>query len=97
MIVGKKHEIDNRVLLAVCDKEYIGKKFENEKIEITISEKFYNGQELDKNELIDLMNESDSINLFGEKCVNIAKEEGLITEKSIIMINNVPHAQVYRM
>jgi hypothetical protein len=96
-MMAKKHEVEYKLTLAVCDKEHIGKTFEEGNICFTASERFYKGEEVTKEELLKLLEEADSINLFGNKCVGIAIEKGLVGEKSIIVIKGIKHAQVYRL
>ncbi|MCX6804127.1 MAG: DUF424 family protein [Candidatus Diapherotrites archaeon] len=94
---AKIHEIEYKTILAVCDKEYIGKTFEEGNICFTASERFYKGEEVTKDELEKMLTENNSANLFGNKCVSIALEKGLVGEKSIIVIKGIKHAQIYRL
>jgi len=95
-MIAKKHEIEYKTILAVCDKEHLGKTFEEGAICFTASVKFYGGEEVTEAELIQLFKEADSINLFGNKCVGIAIKEGLTSEKGALKIKGIKHAQVYR-
>ncbi|HNV01244.1 MAG TPA: DUF424 family protein [archaeon] len=92
---AKKHEIDYQTILAVCDKEHLGKTYEEGNICFTVSEKFFGGQEINEKELKELFKNVNSINLFGNKCIKIAQKEGLITESSVIKIQGIKHAQIY--
>lgn len=96
-MLAKKHEIEYQTILAVCDKEHLGKTYEEGNISFTVSEKFFGGEEINEKELKELFKSANSINLFGNKCVEIAKKEGLITESSIIKIQGIKHAQIYGM
>lgn len=96
-MIAKKHEIDSRTILAVCDKEHLGKEFEEGEICFKVSEKFYGKEEITPKELEKLLEQTDSANLFGNKCVDIALKKGLISEKSIIIISGIKHAQIYHM
>jgi len=95
-MIAKRHEIDQRVILAVCDKECLGKTFEQGELQFVASVKFYSGEDVTEDELIEMFKSADSINLFGNKCVEIALKKGLVSEKSIITIAGQKHAQVYR-
>jgi len=96
-LFAKKHEFEYKVILAVCDKEHVGKKFEDKEISFTTSEKFYKGKEITPEELIELLKESDSANLFGDKCVLIAVKEGFLSEQSVKKIAGISHGQIYRV
>lgn len=93
---AKIYEIDTRSILAVCDKEHIGKEFEEGELYFKASEKFYGGDDITPEELEKLLMQVDSANLFGNKCVDIALKKGLISEKSVIKIAGIKHAQIYR-
>ncbi len=94
---AKKHEIQYKTILAVCDKEHIGKTFEDGKITFTVSERFYNGEEITPAQLKELLKEADSVNLFGNKCVELAISEGFLGEKNYILIKGIKHAQIYTL
>jgi len=96
-MIAKKHEIDYKTIIAACDKEHIGKTFEEGEIYFIASEKFYAGVEVSESELEKLLEEADSINLFGDKCVNVALKKGFVSEKSIIKIKGIKHAQAYKI
>lgn len=96
-LIAKKHEINGKKILAVCDENLIGKKIETEKIEFFVSERFYGGQKITTEELIELFEEFDSINLIGNNCIEILQKKGLINESSIININNTKHVQIYKI
>lgn len=96
-MMAKKHEIEYRTILGVCDKEHIGKTFEEGNICFTASPKFYAGEEITPEDLEKLLDEAESINLFGNKCVEIAIKKGIVSEKSVILIKGIKHAQVYTL
>jgi len=96
-LIAKKHYNQITNILAVCDEEHLGKTFEDEKISFTVSEKFFGGEAITQKELFELINEFDSINMFGDKCVEMAEKEGLISSASIIKIKGIKHAQIYKL
>ena len=94
---AKIHSDGSNSVLAVCDSKLIGKTLSGEKIEFTVSESFYGGDEVSMERLMELFEEHDNINLVGEQCVGAAISKGLIRESSIIRIEGVPHAQIFRV
>jgi hypothetical protein len=94
-MIAKRHELDHRIILAVCDKEHVGKTFEDGQICFTASVKFYQGEEVSEKELEEMFKEADSINLFGNKCVDIAIKKGFASEKSVKLICGIKHTQAY--
>lgn len=96
-MMAKKHITEYKLTLAVCDKEHLGKTFEEGEISFTASERFYKGEEITPTELEELIKEANSVNLFGNKCVEHAEKKGLISKESIIKIKGIKHAQIYRV
>lgn len=85
-------------MVAVADKELIGKKFKFKGTEFFVNPRFYKGEEADQHEVIDLLKNAISANLVGPKSVACGKEAGLISDENIIMITKkVPHAQAFVM
>lgn len=86
------------LLVAICDKDLLGKVLEVEKgFKIEISERFYKERIIDEKEAIDAMKKATIGNLFGEKIVKIAIENKIISSESVIYIDGVPHAQFIKV
>ena len=96
-MIAKTHDHGTKTVLAVCDKEHLGKSFEEGELFFTASKQFFGGELITEEELISLTKEADSINFFGDKCTNIAIKEGLISESNVIIIQGVKHAQAYTL
>lgn len=91
----KIHEF-YRKIIAVCDSELLGKRFEEGNMQIEVSEVFYGGEEKEEREVIeilkDLYKEDATFNLVGEKSVNAAIKAGIISKEGVIKIQGIPHA-----
>lgn len=96
-MIFKLHNYDEKTILAVCDKEHLGKEFEDKKLCFRVSEKFYGNKGINEKELIDLIKKVDSANLFGNKCVEILEKQDLISESNVILIKGIKHAQIYKV
>lgn len=93
-MIVKIHKKEEKTIIAVCDKELVGKRIEEGDKQLDLSSDFYNGEEIkDTMEIGDLLRNADIINLVGERSIKIGLDEGLIDKKSIIRIKNIPHAQ----
>ena len=83
-----------RDVIAVCDSEIIGKKFEEGKRQLDVRENFYKGQEINEEELIRMMQfhvkEDATFNIVGQKSIQVALEAGIIEKEDISTINNIP-------
>ncbi len=96
-MIAKVYEIDYRTIVAVCDKEHLGKEYSDGKLNFRVSEKFFGGKEISDEELVNLVRVADTVNAFGNKCTGILQREGLISENSVILIKGIKHAQLYKV
>lgn len=87
-----------RDIVAVCDKELIGKKFEEGEFQLDIKENFFKGREFSKEEVSELMKdmkmEDSTFNIVGEKSIQTAVESGIIAKECIGNIAGIPFALV---
>ncbi|MGC9309399.1 MAG: DUF424 family protein [Candidatus Nanoarchaeia archaeon] len=82
-----------RDVIAICDSDLIGKKFEDGKKQIDLTGNFFKGEEKNEEEVKDIMragSEEDAcFNIVGKQACQLAKEEGIIKEEGIKQISNV--------
>ncbi|MBU1120789.1 DUF424 family protein, partial [Candidatus Micrarchaeota archaeon] len=97
ILYHKIHSISGQTILAVCDKELVGKSLKEKGVNFFVSPSFYKGELIGEEGLKKLLRESDSANLIGEKAVGIALREGIVLEEDVIRIKNVPHVQIYKV
>ena len=87
-----------RDIVAICDSDLIGKKLEQENLQLDIKESFYRGKKVEKEELIKIImnmkKEDSTFNIVGKESISIALELGIITKKGIKEIQGVPFALV---
>lgn len=85
-----------RFVVAICDKDIYGKKFEDNEIQMDLTNNFFNGEEINKEELIKLIkiyNQEDAtFNIVGEKSIELALQTKIISKEGIKKINNIPYA-----
>ncbi len=85
-----------RDIVAVCDEELLGKRFEDGKFQLDVKENFYKGKEADKIKIIEIMKEMSGeyaiFNIVGEESVNAALEAGIISKGEIGKIKEIPFA-----
>lgn len=97
MISCKVHREGGREVLAACDGKLLGKVLKHAEGEFVVHESFYGGEKVGVHELEVLLETHENINLVGEEVVRVAKKKGLITEKGILLLDQVPHAIIFRM
>ena len=83
-----------RNVVAICDVDLMGKRFEEGKRQLDIKENFFKDKQVSKEEAIKILckeAENDStFNIVGEKSIQACIEAGIITEKSVDTIDNIP-------
>lgn len=89
----KFHHSGESVVVALCDKDLVGKKFEDKKLQLDITERFYKGEEKPEQEIIEILKEAANINIVGKKSIKLALKAGVIEKENIIKIKGIPHAQ----
>ena len=87
-----------RDVVAVCDKELIGKKFEEGISQLDVKENFFKGRESSKEEVCEIMRdmklEDSTFNIVGEKSIQTALKAGIITKEGVGEIQGIPFALV---
>jgi len=87
-----------RDVIAICDSDLLGKKFEQGNLQLDVKESFYKGEEKTKQEVIqimqDLSREDSTFNIVGEESVNCALETGIISKDGIKKVQGIPFALV---
>src|SRR3989344_3245928 len=89
-----------RDVVAVCDSELVGKKFESSdgKFQLDVKESFYMGKEISEEDLVVLLRkmsvEDATFNIIGEKSVRASLKAGVISKDGIKKIGGIPFALV---
>lgn len=83
-----------RNVVAVCDADLIGKKFEEGKKQLECKENFYKDKKVTKEEAVKILqklsNEDSTFNIVGEKSIQAAIDAGLITKDNVAKVQNIP-------
>ena len=87
-----------RDVIAICDSDLIGKKFEEDKFQLDVKENFFKGEKISEEKLIKIIKASSkedaTFNIIGRKSVNASLKAGIISKESIRKIQGVPFALV---
>jgi len=87
-----------RDIVAICDSELLGKKFEQGKFQLDIKESFFKGDETDEEKVIEIMKdmekEDSTFNIVGKKSINTAIKAGIIKQEGIKKIQGIPFALI---
>lgn len=96
MKVSIKVHKSYRPVVAVCDSELLGKKFEEGIKQLDVRENFYKGSEFAEEEAIRIMQDQNkedaTFNIVGANSVKLAIKAGIITDGSISRVKDIPYA-----
>ncbi len=89
------YRVRGEVLLAACDRELLGKSFEEGELHIDVKESFYFEAFVSEETFLNSIKTATIANLVGEKVVSLAIKNGYVEENGVIRIDGVPHAQMF--
>jgi len=90
MIIVKIHK---KKVLALCDKELLGKKYEEVDLQLDLTSNFYKGKEMTKDKVREILPDFRIINAVGQRSVNLLIEFNLVDTNRILYIQDIPHAE----
>ncbi len=90
------------LIVAACDEELLDQKLWKGNLEITVSKDFYGGRLVDREEAEIALQRASSLNLMGERIVQLAEELGLIHKSAKMYFRDksgklVPHALMIKI
>lgn len=87
-----------RTVVALADRELIGKTFLQGNKQLQITHSFFQGSEITEEKAIKMLKEQAredaTFNIVGNKSVNTAKKAGIITNDNIARVQEIPFALV---
>jgi hypothetical protein len=87
-----------RDVVAICDTELLGKKFEEGKFQLDVKESFFKGEETNEEKAIELMKEmaveDATFNIIGKESINAAIKAEIISEEKVGKIQEIPFALI---
>lgn len=93
----KKYDTEGQIIIAVCDKEIIGKDFAEGELVLKLDESFYRGDESSENDVKEALSCATIANIAGKRSIACAVNCGCIDPDTIIFIGGVPHAQMVKI
>ena len=95
MIFLKEHVVNGKKSVAVCDANLLGKKFEQEDMQLDLTGSYYKGEETSEGKIIESLKDALSANFVGKESVGIAIKNSLIKKENVMTIAKVPYAQFF--
>jgi len=93
----KQYDTERQLIVAVCDKEIIGKKFQEGELTLKLEVSFYKGTDSSEKEVMEALLCATIANIAGQKAIACAVECGCIDPDNVIFIEGIPHAQMVRI
>lgn len=94
-ILVKIHQV-YREVVAVCDSELVGKRFEQGNKQLDINEDFFKGQACDEAQAINLIKEKLAddacFNFVGKYAIQAGIKAGAIDKNGVMKVQGVPYA-----
>lgn len=91
----REYNSTHGIIMVITDIEIIGKKFEDEKLQLDFSKNFYQGEEKTEQDIVERLKKGYIVNLNGTNSINIGLKLNLISKEKIVTVNQIPHAQAY--
>src|SRR3989344_5883190 len=87
-----------RKIIAICDSELLGKKFEEGKKQLDVRENFYKGEKFSLDKVAGIMKseraDDSTFNIVGERAVKLAMNLGIIFEGNVGNVDGIPFALI---
>ncbi|NWF96401.1 MAG: DUF424 family protein [Candidatus Thorarchaeota archaeon] len=84
-------------LVAVCDKELLGKTLVQGDLQFKVSEEFYGGELVDLKTCLEHMQRATIVNMVGATTVKAAIDAGMVHRQAVVYIDGQPHAMWVRL
>lgn len=96
-IAMRIYKVRGEIMVAACDRELLGKKFEEGELILEVKDSFYYESFVTDLTFLNSMKIATIANLVGEHVVDLAIREGYVEKEGVIRIGGVPHAQMFLM
>ncbi len=97
LVYVKEHMASGELVVAICDKDLLGKRLVDGDRVFYVDPDFYGGRVVSTKEALRLIDRASIANLVGNNIVYEAIRGGYVHPDAVIEINGVKHAQVIRM
>ena len=93
----KIHESEKGLLVAICDSELLGKKFEENDFVLDIDEDFFGGDITDEKTILDSLKLAHTINASGNKIVDFLLSKNIIENSQVKTIDGVKYVVILKI
>ena len=97
-MIVKIHEAEKgKKLVAICDSNLLGKKFEEGNLQLDLCSNFYKGEEKGPEEVKKCIKGAYIVNVVGEESIAFCVKIGLVEKDGVLTIGGIPHAEIVMM
>ncbi|MFA5246730.1 MAG: DUF424 family protein [Candidatus Micrarchaeia archaeon] len=95
----KTHTSRFSTIVAVCDKDCLGKKFESGGLilDLNVHRRFYEGELVSEERVNEALCSASCVNIVGDKSVGLACSSMGVSKAGVKKIGGVSHLQIYRV
>jgi hypothetical protein len=92
MIVKKHISHEGKLILAICDEDILGKKFEEGEKQLDLTSKFYQGEKMSEQEILEILPDAHSANIVGRQSIDFAIKHRIVLAGNIFKVQKIPFA-----
>lgn len=96
-VLLKIHSSPECNIIALCDQDILGKRFEENDNILDVDKSFYNGKEASKEEICTALSECTSATIAGNEAVGIALECGVLSKDGVKELCGIKYALMFRL
>jgi hypothetical protein len=93
-MIAKVHNAEGKRIVAICDPELLGKRFAEGNKQLDLCSRFYDGKDMESEEILKILPKSYIINAVGKKSVDFLVKNDIAEEKDVFKIKDIPYVQV---
>lgn len=93
----KTYKSGKEVLIAVCDCEILGKRFEDGPLHVDVCADFFGNKKATPGEVEKALDNATIANIMGRRAVDYAIKLGYVDRENVLVIAGIPCAQMVRM
>ena len=90
-----RHQDTN--MLNICDSDLLGKTLNRDNFSLKIREEYYAEKTIEKEEAVELLKQSNNINMIGKEIIDLSVNMGIGSEKGVKVIDGIPFLIVFKM
>jgi len=88
---------NDTLMLNICDTDLLGRTLKRGNFTLNITEKYYAGKAVEKEEATDLLRRSNNINMVGKEIISLAVNIGIGSQDGVKEIDGIPFLIVFKM